>query len=156
MYMAYIIQADIKYRHIRKMDGNRYWWKLCLFIDMVCLVMVDWLLLHMLKIYIILSTILMCLSTGDWIYLHVLQRCKFFCILLQNCYFLINSMKKVGNLLYYEYVTMMSPTTGDNRNCWWCWTVLSPIVDLQYVRLWIILMIFDGFELHFIQLLRLL
>ena len=28
-----------------------------------------------------------------------------------------------------------------NRNCWWCWTVLSTIVKLQCDRLYILLMI---------------
>ena len=44
---------------------HKNWWKwilvkLCLFIDMICSVMVYWLFLHILKTYSILSTILMC------------------------------------------------------------------------------------------------
>ena len=49
--------------------------------------------------------------------------------------------KGLAIFLVSDYGTLMSTTTGDNSNCWWCWTVLSPIVELQYVRLWILLMI---------------
>ena len=92
---------------------------------MICLVVVSWLLLYMLNIYSILSTILIWLATGDWIYLHVLQKCKCLSILLQNCYFLINLMKKVGNFFASDYVTLVSPITDDISNRWWCWTMLS-------------------------------
>ena len=56
MYMSSVLQADIQYLHFRKTGGNRYWWKLYLFIDMICLVIVDWLLLQILNTYSILST----------------------------------------------------------------------------------------------------
>ena len=123
---------------------------------MICSVMVYLLLLYMLNTYSVLSTILVRLTMRDWIYLHVLQKCKFFRILLQKFYFMISLMKRVGNFLASDYETLMSPTTRDNRNCWWYWTVLSTILELQCVRLWILLMIFDGFELYFIRILRLL
>ena len=35
----------------------------------------------------------------------------------------------------------MSSSSGDNSNCWWFLTMLYPIVKLQCVRLWIILVI---------------
>ena len=73
--------------------------------------------------------------------MHVLQKCKLFCILLQNCYFLINLMKKLGNFLASDNGTLMSPSTADNSNCWWCWSMLYPIKDLQCIRLWNLLMI---------------
>ena len=65
MYIAYTIQADIKNPQFIKSDGNRYWLKLYLFIDMICLVMVVWLLLHMINTLSILSTIMMCLAMGN-------------------------------------------------------------------------------------------
>ena len=55
-------------------------------------------------------------------------------------------MKKIGNFLASDYVTLMSTTTGENNNFWWCWTVLYPNVELQYVILQSLLIIFDGFN----------
>ena len=118
----------------------------------MCVAMVDWLFLNVKYIYSILTTNMMCLAMGYWILLQNLQKFKYFCILLQNCYFLIIFMKKVGNILASDYGTLISPTTRNNNNCWWCWTVLFQIVELQRVRLLSLLMIFDGFELYFIQL----
>ena len=59
MYMASIIQVDIKYSQFRKTDGNIYWRKVCLFIDMICSVMVDCLFKHMVK-YIVYYPLFWC------------------------------------------------------------------------------------------------
>ena len=65
--------------------------------------------------------------------------------LIVSCYktviFISIQWKKVGNSLASYYGTLMYPTIGDNRNCWWCWTMFSTTVELQCVILRILLVI---------------